>query len=100
MNPLTTDLNIEIKKDKDEDFWTFEPGFNISYDFPFKAGPFDFTWVNDHSIDLIIGDSHPEWNVKTGLKTVLPLNKISFELEVYQYWIGETDYLPYDDYNS
>ena len=99
MNPLTSDLNIEIKKDKSDDFWTFEPGFTISYDFPFKAGPFDFTWVNDYGFDFIIGDSHPEWNIKSGLKAVLPLDKISFELEMYQYWYGETDYIPYDDYN-
>ena len=97
MNPLTSDFNIEIKKDKSQGFWTFSPGFNIAYDYPFKAGPFDLTWVNDHTIDFTFGDSHPEWNVKTGLKAILPFDKISFNLEVYQYCVGENDYIIYDD---
>lgn len=97
MNPLTTDFNIVIQNNKDEDFWTFEPGFNLDYDFPFKAGPFDITWVNSYALDFKIGNSFPDWNAKTGLKFELPFDNIKFVLSTYQYSIGNNDYIKYDD---
>ena len=97
MNSLTTDFNILIKNDKDEDFWTFEPGFNLDYDYPFKAGPFDITWLNSYGLDFTIGDSFPEWDAETGLKFELPFEKIKFVFAAYQYFNGDNDYKKYDD---
>lgn len=97
MNPLTADINVEIAKKTDQDFWTFSPGFNIEYDFPFKAGIFDLTWVNAYNVQFKFGDSSPEWNLKTGLKAELPFDRISLVLEGYQYSIRENDYSIYND---
>lgn len=96
MNPLTSDLKIEIVKPKGED-WSFSPGFNISYDYPFKAGLFDLTWVNSYGIDFTFGDSSPEWDLKTGIKAELPFDRFSLILEGYQFFYRENDYVKYDD---
>ena len=95
MNPLATDLNIEVKKD--EESWSFKPGFNISYDYPFSAGPFDATWINDYSINYNSQNKYPEWNAKTGLKFVLPFHYISFVFEGYHNFINNFDYEKYGD---
>ena len=97
MNPLTADINVEIAKKADQDFWTFSPGFNIEYDFPFKAGIFDLTWVNAYNVQFKFGDSSPEWKLKTGLKAELPFDRVSLILEGYQYSIRENDYSIYND---
>ena len=95
MNPLSSELNLEIKKE-DSDL-IFKPGFSISYDYPFSAGPFDITWINDYSINYNSSHKYPEWDLKTGVKFVLPFDHISLVLEGYQYYINNFEYDKYDD---
>ena len=95
MNPLATDLNIEVKNEDGN--WNFKPGFNISYDYPFSAGLFDATWINDYTINYNSDYKYPEWNAKTGLKFVLPFHYISFVLEGYHNFINNFDYEEYGD---
>ena len=95
MNPLATDINIEATKE--DDGWVLTPGFNISYDYPFAAGPFDATWINDLSINYNSDHTWPEWDWKTGLKFVLPFHYISFVFEGYHNFINEYDYEKYND---
>lgn len=97
MNPLSLDANIKIEKNDEKDFWTFSPGFNLSYDFPFQLGPFDVTWVNDYELAYTFGEISPEWDAKTGLKLSLPLQKLSLVLEAYQYSFRDFDYIEYND---
>ena len=97
MNPLTADFNVEIKKEKSQDFWTFTPEFNIDYDYPFKAGIFDLTWVNSYGIEFHVGENLPEWNTKTGIKAVLPFDRVSLVLEEYIHFDRERDYEIYGD---
>ena len=97
MNSLSTDLNVEVKKVKEDGFWTFEPGFNLSYDYPFKAGPFELTWVNDYGLDFTFGKFSPEWDAKTGLKAEYKFERVSLVLEAYQTFNRETDYIDFDD---
>ncbi len=97
MNPLNAEFNIEIFKKSNEGFWKFKPGINISYDYPFKAGPVDLTWVNAYALDFTFGENTPEWQIKTGLKASLPINKVTLVLEGYQYFYRENDYITYND---
>lgn len=91
LNTMNFDLNIVFNNNK------VIPGFNFSFDKPFKAGIFDATWINDYSISYTIGKSIPEWDLKTGLKFVLPVNKISYILEFYQYSFKNYKYEEFQD---
>ena len=97
MNPLALDFNIEISKKESEDFWRFQPGLNLSYDYPFHLGLFDITWVNDYELSYTFGYTRPEWDAKTGFKVELPFEKISFVFETYQYVFSDFDYEIYGD---
>lgn len=91
LNTMNFDLNVVFNDGK------VIPGLNFSYDQPFKAGIFDATWVNNYTISYTIGKSIPEWNLKTGLKFILPKDKISFMLEFYQYSFKNYEYECYED---
>lgn len=97
MNSLSTDANIEITKDNIQGKWIFKPGFNISYDYPFSAGPFDITWINDYAINYNSDYIYPEWTAKTGLKFVLPFRNLSFVLEGYQHFNNNFEYKDFND---
>ena len=47
------------------------PNLSFTYDHPFKLGIFDIQWVNDYSGSYIIGNTMPEWNLKTGFDIAL-----------------------------
>lgn len=95
MNTMNTDLNFGIDTVSGENKYNL--GFNFSYDMPFKAGIFDTTWVNDYTLSYTIGNDIPEWNAKTGLKFVLPTEKLNYTFEIYQSVINNLDYKVYDD---
>ncbi len=97
MNPLSLDAHIKIAKNDSIDYWTFSPGFDLSYDYPFRLGPFDVTWVNDYEIAYTFGDESPEWEAKSGFKFKLPFQKLSLVLEAYQYFFRDYDYTEYGD---
>lgn len=97
MNPLSVDFDIEITKKESDDYWKFTPGLNLSYDHPFKAGIFDFTWVNDYGLSYTVGEHSPQWDAKTGLEIALPLDNLSLILEMYQYFFRDSDYADYGD---
>ena len=97
LTPLAFDLNIEIVKNKDEDFFQFNPGMNISYDMPFKFNHFNLTWVNDYSLSYTFGNDTPEWDAKTGLEAEVPFNRFSLIAEFYQYSYRELKYRDYND---
>ena len=87
----------EYRKSILDDIAILTKGFNISYDYPFVAGPFDATWINDLSINYNSDHTWPEWDWKTGLKFVLPFHYISFVFEGYHNFINEYDYEKYND---
>ena len=96
LNTLNSDINVLLptfeSDNKDRKY-----GMNFSFDYPFKAGIFDSTWVNDAGISYTSTDDMPEWNVKTGLVLSLPFDNYSLVMGVYQKFINNLDYKSYDD---
>ncbi len=97
MNPLSSDFNLDITYNKNSEEWSFEPGFNFDFDYPFKAGLFNITWVNSYGIDYTIGNTWPDWDFETGFKFELPFDKFKLELSVLQYSYSDNDYAEYND---
>lgn len=95
MNTMSTDLNLSLDTTGDET--KFALGFNFDYDYPFKAGIFNATWVNSYSIDYTFGEDLPDWSGKTGLKFELPKTGISYILELYQKVSYSGSYKSYGD---
>ena len=62
LNTLNSDIYILIPTFESDNKKT-EFGFNFSFDYPFKAGISDATWVNDFGISYTFGDDMPEWDV-------------------------------------
>lgn len=95
MNPMSTDINFTLDNTQEE--LAYSLGFNFSFDFPFEAGIFDATWVNDYSISYTVGNEEVEWDAKTGFKFELPKNDYSYVLEIYQNATNSLDYIEYND---
>lgn len=95
MNTMSTDLNLSL--DTTGDNTEFSLGFNFDYDYPFKAGIFNATWVNSYSLNYTFGNDIPDWSGKTGLKFELPKPGISYIVELYQLAAYNNDYKVYND---
>ncbi|WP_027727458.1 hypothetical protein [Treponema sp. C6A8] len=96
MNEMAGELNFSIKDSSSEDSKN-KIGLGFSYDHPFKAGPFNATWINDYSFSYNFDESSPEWDAKSGLKLSLPFPRHSFVWEFDQSFIKNLDYSKYDD---
>ncbi|MBO4857156.1 MAG: hypothetical protein J5527_01405 [Treponema sp.] len=96
LNTMNSDIYFLIPTIESDNKNT-EFGLNFSFDYPFKAGIFDSAWVNDLGISYTIGDSMPEWDVKTGVQFKLPFDKYSFIWEIYQKSINNFDYEKFGD---
>lgn len=96
LNEMTSDLYVLIPS-KEADNKKTEFGFKFDFDYPFKSGIFDTTFVNSYDISYTFGNSMPEWNMKTGLKFVLPFEKHSFQIEFYQSAFNNFDYKEFND---
>ena len=97
LNAMSADINFSLLQEKENQKPETNFGLTFSYDHPFHAGIFDYTWVNDYSINYTIGEKIPEWDAKTGLKIEFPVNNLSYTLEFYQKAINNFDYTEYDD---
>ena len=97
LTPLSFDVNVTISKKKEESKIEFNPGMNIAFDIPFKAGPINLTWVNKYAMNYTFGNNTPEWDAKTGFKIELPLNRVSFILELNQYNYKNLRFTEYKD---
>lgn len=91
LNTLNFDLNTNY------DDGNFTAGFNFNFDQPFNIGPLQATFVNDYSVDFLIGKSFPEFSAKTGLDLVLPFDKFSLAWGFYQFAYKDYDYEVFDD---
>ncbi len=74
-----------------------EFGFDINFDYPFKMGIFDSTWLNALSLSYTVGDNMPEWGIATGLRLELPVGKHSLIFETNQKFNNNFDYKDYGD---
>lgn len=91
LNTMSTDISMNFSNEG------FSPSLSFDYDYPFKLGIFDVQWVNDYGISYVIGDEHPEWNLKTGFDIILPFDFYSLKLSLYQYFNRDDDYTIYND---
>ena len=91
MEEMSGDLNFAIETEENKDP-EYKFGFNIDFDTPFKLGLLDVNWMNSHEFSYTIGETTPEWNLKTGLEFVLPLEKCSINFNFYQSFIRDLDY--------
>lgn len=96
LNTLSSDIYFLIPTNESDGTST-EFGFNCGADYPFKAGIFDAIWLNDLSLSYTIGDSMPEWNIRTGLRLTLPMEKTSLIFETNQKFINNFEYLGFED---
>ena len=74
-----------------------EFGFDINFDYPFKLGIFDATWLNDLDFSYTVGDKIPEWGISTGLRLGLPVGKHSLIFETNQKFNNNFDYKDFGD---
>lgn len=88
-------LGTELRFDYSDE--GFDTGFAISFDSPFKLGIFDAQFVNDYDISYNFNNKMPEWQAKTGLKMVLPINQNSLIFEIYQFFTNDLDYDEFND---
>lgn len=97
LNPMSADILLEIKQQDINAKASLAPGFNFKYDFPFKAGPFESTWINDYGISYTVGNDIAEWSAKSGVKMDLPGNFITYSFEFYQSFYNNLDYAADND---
>lgn len=97
MNTMSADILLEIQQDDINSQVKIAPGLNFKYDFPFKMGPFNSTWINNYGILYIIEEDFFEWDAKTGLNLELPFNFLTWNLELYQYFNRNYSYYNYGD---
>ncbi len=74
-----------------------EFGFDINFDYPFKLGIFDATWLNALDFSYTMGDKMPEWGLSTGLRMELPLGKHALIFETNQKFNNNFDYEEFGD---
>lgn len=92
METMSADLSLGVDNEKN-----FSVGLNFNYDYPFKAGIFDMTWLNDYGISYTIGEDMPEWNTKTGFLVSIPKDRIAFQLKATESFNNNLSYSAYDD---
>ena len=95
LNQLNTEIAGRYNQG-DIDAW-----FNLSFDYPFKAGPFNATFVNDYEIgyEKDVGDdvAGMYWTTKTGISLSLPIKRVSLSFGLNQYTYRDVDYEKYGD---
>lgn len=105
MNTLTSDVTFAMPENSDDKEmkhllgdYGMSFGLYFDYNFPFKMGKYDATWINNFNITYTIGHSMPEWTLNTGLTFSIPLTKImSISVFAQQGFTGEKDYKIYND---
>lgn len=95
LKPLNADIKIKLKDG------AFTPSFSLSYDYPFKAGIFDLTLLNEYGVSYTKSEavSGFEWNTKTGLNVALQKNKVTYNIGFIQKTNGKLDFQDYGDYS-
>lgn len=80
MQTMTTDLNLNLEEaggdanmKKIVGDMGMRVGFNFDFNFPFRLGAVNATWINSHALSYTIGYSSPQWNLSTGLGFSIPL---------------------------
>ncbi len=96
LNTLSSDFYFMLPTDE-SDGTNSEFGFNASFDYPFKLGIFDSTWINDFGISYTFGNDMPEWNFGTGLRFELPVSKHALIFEIDQRFVNNFAYNEYKD---
>lgn len=97
LNAMSADINFSLIQKSEDETPETKVGLTFAYDHPFKIGIFDFTWVNDYSINYTFGNSIPEWDAKTGLKSEFSSGIATYTLEFYQKASNNFDYISFDD---
>lgn len=72
-------------------------GAGFEYDYPFYFGLIEASWNNLWDFSYTVGKEIPEWNVNTGFTFKLPLESISFVLDLNQKFVNDFDYKIYND---
>ena len=96
LNTLSSDFYFLLPTDESDGSST-EFGFNCSADYPFKAGIFDAVWLNDLGLSYTLGNSMPEWNVRTGIRFILPFERTSLIVETNQRFVNNFEYEEFQD---
>ena len=96
LNTLSSDFYILLPTNESDGNKT-EFGLNCSADYPFKAGIFDAVWLNDFGLSYTLGNDMPEWNIRTGLRLILPFERTSLIVETNQRIVNNFAYKQYND---
>ena len=96
LNTLSSDIYFLLPT-SESDGNNFELGLNCNFDYPFNAGIFDATWINDLGLSFTIGNERPEFNFTTGLKLSLPFDKTSIVFELDQQIVNDYSYKEFKD---
>ena len=92
LNSMNTELNLRLDKNE------FKSGFSFSFDYPFSIGPLDAVFINDYSINYVLGDdSGIEWETETGLELSHSFGRIGLSFGIFQYTFKDISYKKYGD---
>ena len=97
MSPLNADVSFFSGENSETEEWENKLGFSLSYDYPFKLGPFKSSWNNSVSFDYTFGKQSPEFNVSSGFTFILPFDMFSISLDLKQSVVRNFDYKKYGD---
>lgn len=95
LNTMSADFYSVVPFNSDNK--SYELGAELEFNLPFKVGIFDTEWINDYTFSYNFDNPTPEWEAKTGIKIILPFDKINLELELNQYAFRNYEYVSYGD---
>ena len=96
MSEFSADVfaQYEIKEGQDNDIVA---GGSLQYKLPFRLGPIQASWNNDHFFKHAFIRSEPEWDLNTGFSFALPFENFSLCLDLSQGFVRNADYKVFDD---
>ncbi|MCR5723545.1 MAG: hypothetical protein K6G80_00500 [Treponema sp.] len=96
MESMSFDVNYKHEKQDDGSYDDIF-GINFDYDYPFRLWKLDSSWNNDLSLDFTVGNSKPEFKVKTGFTFTYPFDTYKLVLDLKQTVTRNFDYEDYGD---
>lgn len=92
METLNAEGNFELEQDDENDDIDYTFGVGVAFKIPFRLGPLDCAWDNNYNLSYTIGETTPEWDLKTGINLEWAFERISFCFDFYQSAIRDLDY--------
>ncbi len=98
MNKMSSDISFGVEQRENRGNKTQSIiGASFDYNFPITTGRVNTSWNNSFAMTYAIEDAEPEWDLGTGFTIEVPLENISYRLDLKQGYVKNLDYKKYDD---